>query len=322
MEKLPVVDISGLFGSDDHHKSLIADELGHVFHQYGFVGVKGHHLPKHLISKVREQVVAFFALPMEDKLNLSIRPNNYRGYIPLRFFTPNAKRHDADNYEGYKLHFEVDSADPIRNLCALYGPNRWPSQRPGLQEVVSEYWRHCDRITSSILRALASHLAIPYELFDRTFEKPLTNMTLLKYPAMPLDDASFGIHPHKDTDVLTILAPDKVGGLFLKPLGAQDWLEAKVPADTLIVNVGDMLETWSNGYLISTPHKVENKRGLERYSFPYFAVPRYDTVIEPLTVVDSPMPTLGSAGEISRKIWHSNWPDAAPIDDALDPYSR
>ncbi len=82
-----------------------------------------------------------------------------------------------------------------------------------------------------------------------------------------------------------------------------------------------MLETWTAGYFVSTPHKVVNMTGKDRYSFPYFSVPRHDVKIKPLLKHDQGEAFLDStAGEISTQIWRSNWPDASAIDQKLDPY--
>ena len=138
-------------------------------------------------------------------------------------------------------------------------------------------------------------------------------MTLLHYPPQRPDDSGFGIHPHKDTDALTILVPDKVGGLMVKKRGADSWLQANAPGEALVVNIGDLLELWSGGYFVSTPHKVVNTSGRERYSFPWFAVPRHDVVVEPLR---EPVPGFerGSVhvGDVSREVWRTNWPDTVP----------
>ena len=76
------------------------------------------------------------------------------------------------------------------------------------------------------------------------------------------------------------------------------------------MNIGDLMELWSGGYFVSTPHKVVNLSGAERYSFPYFAVPRFDTVVEPLK---SPQPGFSRSsvhvGDVSKEVWRTNWPD-------------
>ena len=85
------------------------------------------------------------------------------------------------------------------------------------------------------------------------------------------------------------------------------------------MNIGDLLELWSGGYFVSTPHKVVNISGKDRYSFPYFLVPRYDTVVEPvMKPVDGFNRAPVHVGDVSREVWRTNWPDAEQKDGRYD----
>lgn len=281
--------------------------------------VVGHDIDPATIASVRSAVAEYFSLPLSQKCNDRISRDNYRGYIPAGFFSANTGDSSADRYEGYKLHYEAQAADPIRARCDLYGPNKWPQTPRGFRQEILAYWRDCDRVANKLLRSIATILGTPTDRFLQLFEQPLTNMTLLHYPPQAPDADGFGIHPHKDTDALTILAPDPVGGLFVKSRAGQSWIKAEPPENALIVNIGDLLELWSGGFFVSTPHKVVNTSGAERYSFPYFAVPRFDTVVKPLR---EPQPGFDRSsvhvGDVSREVWRTNWPDTAPSDSSFD----
>jgi isopenicillin N synthase-like dioxygenase len=184
---------------------------------------------------------------------------------------------------------------------------------------VLDYWRECDRVATVLLAAMAEILGVRKEELLQLFIQPLTNMTLLHYPPQAAEAAGFGIHPHKDTDALTILAPDPVGGLFVKRRDESGWIRAAAPENALIVNVGDLLELWSGGYFVSTPHKVVNSSGQERYSFPYFVVPRFDTVVRPLRAAQADFQRSGvHVGDVSREVWRTNWPDTMPQNPHFD----
>jgi isopenicillin N synthase-like dioxygenase len=178
---------------------------------------------------------------------------------------------------------------------------------------VLNYWRECDRVALELLGAMAEILGTARDQFLQLFNKPLTNMTLLHYPPPDDESTEFGIHPHKDTDALTILAPDPVGGLFIRHRDDQEWIKAAPPADALIVNIGDLLELWSGGYFVSTPHKVINSSDQHRYSFPYFAVPRFDTVVEPIRTPEAEFDrSKVHVGDVSKDVWRTNWPGVMP----------
>ena len=319
MQNIPLLNIAALHNVDAHARQAVVADLGKAFHDVGFIAVQGHGVHADYISRLRQQVVALFDRPREELLAYQIEHDNYRGYIPLGFFSPNAGSGVADMYQAYKLHLEVDVNDPICAQCDLYGPNKWPLDAEHLKSAVLQYWIACERLTQLLLTAIAEYLGIDVSTFHHAMQQSLSNMTLLHYPATNVTEGHSGIHPHKDTDVLTILAPDSVGGLCLRPTGSGQWISADAPADALIINVGDMLEIWSGGYFISTPHKVVNNSGLPRYSFPYFAVPRFDVLVEPLINLPAANRRSMHAGDVSAKIWRSNWPDAEPVDACYDP---
>ena len=302
MQTIPLIDISNFAGAVRGIEKASRD--------IGFMYISGHGISPDMIEQVRTAVVDYFALPLAAKTADRISRDNYRGYIPFGFFSANSGDTIADSYEGFKLHFEVEANDPVCEVSELYGPNKWPKRPKHFKQSLLNYWSECDRVTTVILKAMARILGTAEDAFLEMFEMPLTNMTLLHYPPQTADSAGFGIHPHKDTDVLTILAPDPVGGLMVRCRDENEWIRAEPPGDALTVNIGDLLGLWSGGYLVSTPHKVVNTSGAERYSFPYFVVPRFDTVVKPLR---TPVPSFCRAevhvGDVSREVWRTNWPD-------------
>lgn len=314
MQEIPVIDISRA----GRHDSVIR-QVENACRDIGFMILCGHGIEPQTIFGMRQAVIDYFARPLQEKLRDQITRDNYRGYIPQGFFSPNSGGAEADHYEGYKLHAETPPGDDICAACDLYGPNKWPAAPGGFREAVLGYWKACDGVAVMLLGMIASILGVDRTSFLQLFEKPLTNMTLLHYPPQDTNVPGFGIHPHKDTDALTILVPDKVGGLMVKQRGGTQWIEVDAPGDALVVNIGDLLELWSGGYLVSTPHKVINRSGAERYSFPYFVVPRFDTVVTPLR---DPQPGYARAsvhvGDVSREVWRTNWPDAVPTDSRFD----
>ena len=191
MSQLPLIDISGLFAQDPAPKRKVAKDLSAAFNAIGFVGIQGHGVPPSLIATMRDQVTALFSLPLQTKLALQVQEGNYRGYIPLSFFTPNASKQNADHYEGYKLHYEIEDTDPICKQSDLYGCNRWLTELPSLKNTVLSYWQHCDRLSRSLLEALARDIELPASVFGNAFEMSLNNMTLLHYPPSDPQPDSF-----------------------------------------------------------------------------------------------------------------------------------
>jgi isopenicillin N synthase-like dioxygenase len=261
---------------------------------------------------MHQTVEDIFAIPEQSKWKQAITRDNYRGYIPLGFFTPNDGSGIADRYEGYKLHWEANPADSVCKESQLYGPNRWPVEVPEAHKIILDYWWALDRLATELLKALAVFLELSPQAFLDAFRQPLTNMTLLHYPPATGPEKSYGIHPHKDTDALTIIAPGPVAGLEVQT-ATGEWIQVECPPDGFIVNIGDMMELWSGGRLVSTPHRVLNQQNEERYSFPYFMVPRHDVTVSPLL---EPLPGFCrpdvNCGHWSAEIWRTNWADETP----------
>ncbi len=309
MDTIPTIDIAPLKNPGNSDYDLTVRQVMDACTSIGFLSITGTGISQGTIDDVRACVRAIFAVDERSKWDRAITRQNYRGYIPMGFFTPNDGSGQADRYEGYKLHHETDMDAPVRLECSLYGPNLWPAEVPNARETILDYWRQLDEVARLILGALEVGLDLSPNLLRDAFRDPMTNMTLLHYPPQEPDEVGYGIHPHKDTDALTIIAPDPVGGLEVQTRGGA-WITPDCPQGGFVINIGDMLELWSGGRLKSTPHRVVNRSGQERYSFPYFAVPRHDVVVQPL------LPALSGfdrppvhCGHWSAEIWRTNWPD-------------
>jgi isopenicillin N synthase-like dioxygenase len=202
----------------------------------------------------------------------------------------------------------------VRSECALYGSNRWATHLPEMAAVVGSWWTAMDALACRLVDGLADFLGLGGKTLASTRAAPLTNVTLLHYPKRRADDPTPGFHPHKDITVVSILDPDPVGGLEVRTRDGT-WVEAGCPGDALLVNVGDLLEVWSGGRLVSTPHRVANPDGAERYSAPFFVVPNHGVVVEPLLEpVAGFEPRSVPVGAVTAEVWRTNWPDEEPSD--------
>ncbi len=311
MEHIPTINIEPLRLPDHPRYAETVAQIIDACTGIGFLSITGTGITPQTVDAVRACVREIFAIDEDSKWDQAITRQNYRGYIPMGFFTPNDGSGKADKYEGYKLHCEVASDAPILKDCELYGPNIWPREVPSARATILNYWAELDGVADLLLAALETGLTLPKRTLRDAFHEPMTNMTLLHYPPQLPSERGYGIHPHKDTDALTIIAPDPVGGLEVQTRDG-GWITPDCPPGGFIVNIGDMLELWSGGRLKSTPHRVVNRSGKERYSFPYFAVPRHDVVVSPLL---SPVPGFDRpsvhCGHWSAEIWRTNWPDEA-----------
>ena len=165
----------------------------------------------------------------------------------------------------------------------LAGPNQWPAAAPELRRPILAYAAAMDALCLQLTRPIAMALGAPPDAFAGHFAQPITFLRLLWYPPQPADSPGdlFGSAPHTDYGFMTLLAQDRLPGLAVRtPNG--DWLDVPVIEGALVMNSADILHRWSNGRWLSTPHRVVNRSGEERYSAPYFFDPHPSTVVAPL----------------------------------------
>ena len=260
---------------------------GTYLENVGFIYVAGHRVPRAEVEAVRDVSKAFFALPDEQKLALKI-DKNFRGYLPFAgstIVTSSVAKVSKPNQSELIFFLHEVGVDDPRRLAGkpLQGPNQWPPEEllPGFRATIDRYVDSMSALARDLVHAITMALGLPPSSMDRYFAQPTTFLRLLHYPTQPDDADLFGSAPHTDYGYITLLAQDDVGGLEVKNK-AGEWIAAPPIPDTFVMNVGDILARWSNNRFVSTPHRVINRSGRERYSQPFFFDPAMDEVIEVL----------------------------------------
>ena len=309
-DDIPVIDLAPF--RDGSGCQDIADRIGQACTEIGFFYIAGHGVAGKTIGEAVDRTKAFFALPEAEKRAVAVRRDRYRGFIPLAAFSPNDGQGARDRYEGYKVHLDLTPDHPlVRDGVPLYGANVWPAGQPAFRAAIDRYFDALDALSRTLLRAFAAALGLPAGTFAGHFAAPLSNLSLLHYPPAPADGAAPGIHAHRDTDAFTILLPDPVGGLEVARRDGA-WIAAPVIDGTFLVNIGNMMECWTGGRFRSTPHRVVNRTGRERYSIAFFSVPDYGTVVRPLlpeTAAEAatPIPAEIAVGPFMERLYQTNW---------------
>lgn len=178
----------------------------------------------------------------------------------------------------------------------LRGPNQWPAFAPDLQARAMDYFHHAHDVARHLMRGFALGLDLPEDFFLRTCSRPLSRASFVYYPAQPgeMGADQFGVGPHTDFGVLTVLCQDAVGGLQVQDVNG-DWIHAPPIEGTLIVNVADLLARWTDGAYISTPHRVVNSSGRERLSLVLAFDPDPETVIDAREIFGADYPARQDA---------------------------
>lgn len=278
--RVPVIDVSPLFSSDSTRIASVADQIRQAAIEIGFFYVKSHNISQELLDAVQVASKYFFSLP--EALKRSIQVNQaHRGYVPFAQTTqPGRKFADLKESFNFAYPFTADDLLALKGKT-LIGPNQWPEGELAWRRVLEHYYLEIFELGQKILEAFAFTLKLPTNFFRERYKRPLVRARLLHYPPHNAahTDEQFGAAEHTDYGAITILWQDEVGGLQVKNRSGQ-WIDAVPIENTFVINIGDMLERWSNNLFVSTPHRVVNHSGRERYSIPVFYDPDYDAVIE------------------------------------------
>ncbi|CAN5422420.1 isopenicillin N synthase family oxygenase [soil metagenome] len=221
----------------------------------------------------------FFARPVAEKDRWAMAKGGraWRGYFPVGGELTSG---EPDRKEGLYFGDELGADDPrVAAGWPMHGPNQFPDR---MREVVLAYMRAQEAIGQRVLRVLALALGLPAAYFATPLTHRPTNLfRIFHYPAgAPTGPSGWGVGEHTDYGLLTLLKQDDRGGLEVKtPTG---WVAAPPIAETLVCNLGDMLDRLTGGRFRSTPHRVQNVSGTSRYSWPFFLDPAFDAAIEPL----------------------------------------
>ncbi len=280
--ELPIIDLEKL--QEPRGLQTVAADFRKAYSEVGFGAVINHGIPEELIAGLFNASKQFHAQPLQDKMKVALN-TAHRGYIPINTSTDvNSQLAEVtkpNQSESFMIMRE-DTPDsvPVKSGAYLAGANQWP-ELAGFRETLTIANEQFSMVGRKLLEVACVALSVNPMRLTPAFECPTTWLRLLHYPPQPVVDDLYGSAPHTDFGCLTLLAQDSVAGLQVQTASGA-WLDVKPDNKSLIVNVGDMLHRWSNGILKSTPHRVINHSGEERYSCAFFFDPYVDTIIAPL----------------------------------------
>lgn len=283
---LPILDLSRL---DDGPEAAaqFRDDLRHATHDVGFFYLTGTGVTPELEARLHRAARDFFALPEADKLAIeNVKSPHFRGYTRIGGELTQGR---VDWREQIDIGPERDvvTAPDAPDFSVLIGPNQWPEAQPELREVVEEWQDHLNGVARKLLRAWAVALGAEETFFDRHFGEPSAFLKIVRYPGKDDPTPQQGVGAHKDGGVLTLLwvEPGK-GGLQVERDG--EWVDAPPVPGAFVVNIGELLEHATQGYLQATNHRVVSPRYPDdRISVPFFFNPALDARLPVIELPDA-----------------------------------
>ncbi|XP_045795233.1 gibberellin 2-beta-dioxygenase 8-like [Trifolium pratense] len=261
--ELPMIDLSRLENEDEMVREECKFEIAKASQEWGFFQVINHGIPKDIFNKLKSEQEKVFKLPFDKKTKedkfLQFSSGSYRWGTPSATCVGQLSWSEA---------FHILLKDVLGSS----------TQSNTLRSSIEEF----ATISSNLAQTLADILAEKMG-HDSTFFKDncLPNtcyLRLNRYPPCPIASPIHGLMPHTDSDFITILYQDQVGGLQL--VKDKKWIAVKPNPNALIINIGDLFQAWSNGVYKSIEHRVVTNPKIERFSMAYFLCPSNDTVIE------------------------------------------
>ncbi|KAG6002463.1 hypothetical protein E4U21_003029 [Claviceps maximensis] len=294
---IPLIDLSKFLNGNPQERQSAAREILHGFQNAGFIYLKNHPIPAHVLSRIFALSADFFALDDEAKLKLAwTTPEVNRGYSSpgrekvslLRDIAEVSKIRDAapDLKETMEIGQELNSRFP----------NQWPNEDDlvslkGFRTDMLDFYGACQALHAEVMRAIALGMGLEQDFFHPFINEGNNTLRLLHYPAVKAD--VFKLNPaqlrageHSDYGSITLLFQDSRGGLQVKsPTG--EFVDATPIEGTIVVNAGDLLARWSNDTIKSTIHRVveppsQDNEHPPRYSIAYFCNANNDSLIETL----------------------------------------
>jgi isopenicillin N synthase-like dioxygenase len=297
MQELPTLDIARLAAPAAERLAFLA-ELRRAAREVGFFYVTGHGVPQALIDAALAVSRRFFALPEAEKLKVEmVRSPHFRGYNRPGWELTRGRPDWREQFDLAAERVALPRDAGLPPWSRLQGPNLWPESLPEFRATMLRWQDAATDLGIRLIRAFAAALEQPEDVFAPVYsELPNQRIKLIRYPGRAVGEDDQGVGAHKDSGIVTVLLQDTVGGLQVET--AEGWIDAPPRRGTFVVNIGEILEMASNGYLKATTHRVVSPpAGVERYSIAFFLGARLDATVP---VLQLPPHLAAEAGGVTQ----------------------
>lgn len=329
MHAIPTIDIAPFLAGDPDGRRAVAEQVAAACRETGFLVIAGHGISRETLDRTFERAFAFYDLPAADKARWAptgpARQRGYHGVATRSLAATLGQQTPLDLRESVFLGPVDDHRAHFANLpeaATAYAPNILPDAPPGTAEAFTGIYREYERLSLDLLRVFAVALGLPEDHFTALMARNFSILGVHHYPALaiPPEPGQLRAGAHTDFGAMTILAmTEGRGGLEARTPDGR-WLPVLPAPGELVVNLGDMMQRWTNDRWVSTLHRVVvpelGDSGSRRLSIGYFVHPDFDAVIECLPGPgEAPRhPPITAGAHIAEKIARSHKaPFEAPL---------
>jgi len=280
---LPVLDIAPFLTDESSADAAeFVERLRDTLHGPGFCYLVGYGVDRATEQAVMDVSRKFFDQPEHDRLAIvNTNTPHFRGYTRLGMEHTNGTSDWREQIDIGPEHEPVDPGPDGPAWLRVRGPNQWPSSVPDMQPTVTGWMDRMADVGAAVLRAIALGLGQSADHFEPTTSpNPEVLVKIIRYPAAA-DGGSGGqgVGLHNDSGLLSFILQDDIGGLQVQ-IG-DELVDATPMEGALVMNLGEMLQIATDGYLRATKHRVDSPPvGRERLSVAYFFNPSMESQFE------------------------------------------
>jgi isopenicillin N synthase-like dioxygenase len=296
MTSIPVIDLAPYLEGTRADRARVAAEVNRACEEIGFFLIKGHGVAQETVDRTYHTAEAFFRLPTDDKLPIKIPSVDIaRGYTPFKGETLSAglgKAAPADLKEMIDMGpVDVPGGEYYERAEArnFFHPNLWPAKPDNFRPVMETYYRRMNRLANDLMGVFALALDLPEDFFFDKLDKNMSALRVICYPEQKEapEPGQLRGGAHTDYGTLTILMSDKAAGGMQAEHREGYWVDVVIEPGTYVINIGDIMQIWTNDRWVSTMHRVVNPPAeladkARRHSIVFFHQPNYDALIDTL----------------------------------------
>ncbi|WP_196941837.1 isopenicillin N synthase family dioxygenase [Pseudooceanicola algae] len=321
MTSVPVIDIAPFLGGTPEGKRDVADQVRRACEEIGFFLIKGHGVDQQMIDATYQSAADFFQLPLEEKLKIR-QPSTEiaRGYTPFKGENLSSGMGAAGGADLKEIldfgpmTVPQDDYHKGGEAGGFFHDNIFPERPETFRADMTAYYKRMNALADDLMRIFANALDLPEDFFTDKLDRNISALRVICYPEQheTPEPGQLRGGAHTDYGTLTILMSDRsAGGLQARHRDGY-WVDVTIEPGTYVINLGDLMQIWTNDRWVSTLHRVVNPPAelaetSRRHSVVFFHQPNYDAVITALPNRGQEDATPNYAPVTYKDHWTGKW---------------